>query len=96
MNSLPPDLKRLMEWSQKADPTAPTPMPPGFATRVLARRNDGINAVNGLGIWQRILWAWAWAAVVVILAGGVVLASQRGSPFDLNAAYQVVSIQFVP
>jgi hypothetical protein len=98
MNSLPPDLQRLMHWARQAAPPEPPPIPNGFAARVVARRQASSTVDHLLGLWQRAVWHWAWAALAVSLVGAALLATQFRSspPFDLNAAYQLVSVQFVP
>jgi hypothetical protein len=98
MNSLHPDLKRLMHWARQSLPAPPPMMPLGFAARVVACRPAASTDSTGFGVWQRVIWAWSWVAAAVILVGAAMLVTQLGSgpPFDVNAAYQVVSIQFVP
>ena len=98
MNSLPPDLQRLLDWARRASLSEPPTIPAGFAARVVRQRKVGSTADHLLGLWQRVVWRWAWAALGVSLVGAAMLAAQLRSnpPFDLNAAYQLVSVQFVP
>jgi hypothetical protein len=98
MNRLTPELQRLITWAKAAPEAAPPQAPPGFASRVSAR---WFNAPlpDLLMIWQKAVWASAWAAAAIIGLGLVLLNSQRSganSPYDVSPAYQVVSTQLVP
>lgn len=98
MNRLPPELSRLLAWAQQAPKIAPPPVPPGFAARV-ARNWNRANVPDLVLIWQRAIWASAWAAAAVIGLGLVLLNSQKlgtNSPYDFSPAYQVVSTELVP
>jgi hypothetical protein len=98
MNRLTPELQRLITWAKAAPEAAPPQTPGGFASRISARCFNAPTP-DPLVIWQKAVWASAWAAAAVIVVGLVLLSSQRSganSAYDLSPAYQVVSTQLVP
>lgn len=98
MNHLDPEIRRLLRWAKTAPPRARPVMPAGLAGRIVARWLSGPEPDPWL-LWQRAVWASAWAAVAVIGIGLVLLNSQRlgtGSAYDFSPAYQVVSTELVP
>jgi len=98
MNRLTPELQRLITWAKAAPDAAPPQAPAGFASRVSARWFNAPPA-DPFMIWQKAIWASAWAAAAIIGLGLVLLNSQRtdtNSAYDVSPAYQVVSTELVP
>ncbi|HYG33774.1 MAG TPA: hypothetical protein VEC99_03260 [Clostridia bacterium] len=79
MSELDPDLKRLLKWSRAASPSRPNEAPYGFCARVLASRRQ-IHVPTMLQELQHGAWAIASVSLVLIVCGGLVLASQRSAP----------------
>ena len=93
MNRLNPELKRLMSWSSRAPSAGQDLAPFGFGGRVVARKMPG-RGVTFVSELQQIAWSTACVAVVVILCGVVVLASQAQTPAaaaDLSSALQFLA-----
>jgi hypothetical protein len=98
MNPLDPELKKLMRWARQAPQSTPAPMPFGFSSRVTERWSS-IQPASEFVLWQKAIWGSAWAAAAVILLGMTMLTAQKlqtNSPYDFSAAYQVVSMKWVP
>ena len=98
MNRLNPDLKRLMRWSRQA-PLRPAEsnMPPGFAARILARRNLQSDETESLDFQPLVGWA-AWASGLVIIGGlAIILTNTRlGIPLEWASGAQFAINQLAP
>jgi hypothetical protein len=79
MNELDPALKRLLKWARQASPSKPEEAPYGFPGRVLASRRPA-RASTLFQELQRAAWGLSWAALALIVCGGLVLVSQRSAP----------------
>ena len=76
MNRLDPELKRLLKW---ASPVLPEEAPFGFSGRVLASRKPP-QAPTVFEELQSSAWGLSCVALVLILCGTLVFASQRSAP----------------
>lgn len=78
MSELDPGLKRLLNWSRSAEDSAPEEVPLGFSGRVVAyaRRAEPTTLLQEL---QQTAWGIAYASLALVIAGALVLLSQRAS-----------------
>jgi hypothetical protein len=79
MNELDPGLKRLLNWSRAAaEVPAAKEAPVGFPGRVVAhaRRVESTTLLQEL---QQTAWGIAYASLALVIAGALVLLSQRAS-----------------
>ena len=98
MNPLSPEFRRLIRWAKTAPEPPPLTAPVGLPTRIATRWCDPATP-DLAALWQRAVFASAWAAAAVILLGLALLNSQRSasnSPYDVTPAYQLVASELVP
>ncbi len=79
MNELHPGLKRLLKWAREASPSQPPEAPFGFSGRVLGSRQE-VRAATLLRDLQRSAWALTCGSLVLIVGGGILIASQGSAP----------------
>jgi hypothetical protein len=78
MSKLDPGLKRLIKLSRAAEVPAPEEAPLGFPGRVVAyaKRAEPTTLLQEL---QQRAWGIAYASLALVIAGALVLLSQRAS-----------------
>ncbi len=97
MNELDPSLKRLLTLSRTAPATEPEQAPFGFCGRVVATGKPARPMTLVEELQQRALGI-ACASLVVVVAGAVVLLSQRASTApepEISSALNFVANNFL-
>lgn len=96
MNSLDPELRRLIRWARQAPGPVPEPPPLGFLARVAARAAGELPAPEP-GWWVRLqnLALWSSLAIVVV---GLTLANRHGRApaYDVTPAFHFAAHTIAP
>ncbi|HSH14638.1 MAG TPA: hypothetical protein VLD18_01300 [Verrucomicrobiae bacterium] len=98
MNSLDPELRRLIRWARQAPEPAPEPPPLGFIARVAARA-AGELPQSEPGWWLRLQNLALWSSLAIVVVGLTLATRQVRAPattYDLAPAFQFAAHTIAP
>jgi hypothetical protein len=98
MNSLDPELRRLIRWARQAPEPPPEPPPLGFVARVAARA-AGELAPPQPAWWLRLQDLALWSSLAIVVLGLTLATRQVRAPataYDLAPAFQFAAHTIAP
>ena len=98
MNSLDPELRRLIRWARQAPAPALEPPPLGFIARVAARA-AGELAPPEPGWWLRLQNLALWSSLAIVVLGLTLATRQARTPattYDLAPVFQFAAHTIAP